>query len=171
MRYEPFDKRFWSRVQKSETCWTWTGAATNAGYGKIYLSGRIELAHRALWMTTVGPIPDGMFVLHRCDNPRCVRPSHLFLGTHQDNVDDMRAKGRHQHGLRNGRYTKPESILRGEANGSSKLTQFQVDEIRRRYAKGGISQRKLADEYGVKQQAVSKIIKGLRWGSPKMKYS
>jgi len=122
-------------------------------------------------MYTFGAIPDGMFVLHSCDNPSCVRIDHLFLGTHQQNMDDCQAKGRYQRGLRNGRYTKPESNLRGEENGASKLTQEQVDEMRRRYAEGGISQKALGAELGITQQTVSKIIRGERWGTPRMKYA
>lgn len=169
---KPFEERFNERVFKhyASGCWLWLGATTNAGYGKIWYNGKLELAHRARWMADHGPIPDEKFVLHRCDNPSCVRPDHLFLGTHQENMDDCQEKGRYQRGLRNGRYTKPESILRGEENGASKLTQEQVDEIRRRYAEEDISQGRLAVGYGITQQTISKIIRGERWGSPRMKH-
>lgn len=169
-----FETRFWEKVDMSgvaDCCWSWTGATTNAGYGKIWYNGNLELAHRAIWMCWIGPIPDGAFILHSCDNPRCVRITHLRLGTHQENMDDCQAKGRNQKGLRNGRYTRPESILRGEENGASKLTQEQVDEMRRRYREESIPQKVLGAEYGISQQQVSRIMRGERWGKPRMKHS
>lgn len=95
----PLD-RILARVDKRagpDKCWPWVGGSLNEGYGCIRLGsshGRIVLAHRAAWAIANGPIPDGLFVLHHCDNPPCCNPAHLFLGTHQDNMDDMVAKGR-----------------------------------------------------------------------------
>jgi hypothetical protein len=83
--------RFWPKVRKDRGCWVWTGATTTTGYGR--LSG--QPAHRLSWEIHHGPIPAGLFVCHRCDNPGCVRPDHLFLGTHEANMADMVAKGRH----------------------------------------------------------------------------
>jgi hypothetical protein len=82
-------------VQKSDGCWEWTGHRNAAGYGHISLDGQFVLAHRHSWALFKGPIPDGLFCLHRCDNPPCVRPDHLFMGTKKDNAMDMAAKGRH----------------------------------------------------------------------------
>ena len=91
-------RRFWSKVQPTEGCWLWTGARSTEGYGYIGVGPRRNhkdvLAHRLMWELTYGPIPNGLWVLHRCDTPSCVRPDHLFLGTHQDNMDDMKRKGR-----------------------------------------------------------------------------
>ena len=87
--------RFWSKVKKSKGCWEWQACTNEAGYGIVGVGGkRTDRAHRVSWRLRYGEIPEGLFVLHRCDNRKCVRPSHLFVGTNQDNVDDMVAKGR-----------------------------------------------------------------------------
>jgi hypothetical protein len=88
-------ERFMRKVVKGDGCWLWTGAPAQWGYGQFGMANKHWLAHRVSWFFHNGPIPDGMFVCHRCDVPLCVNPDHLFLGTHQDNMDDMRAKRRH----------------------------------------------------------------------------
>jgi len=90
--------RFWSKVSKSDKCWEWTAAKTGHGYGIFQFEGKLQKAHRVAWVLAMGPIPGGMFVLHRCDNPLCVRLTHLFLGTQQDNVLDAMRKGRYRGG-------------------------------------------------------------------------
>lgn len=90
----PTEARFWPRVKKSEGCWEWTGALNSKGYGRINHLGRNTLTHRCSWELHFGPIPEGLFVLHRCDNRVCVRPDHLFLGDAGDNARDMAAKER-----------------------------------------------------------------------------
>ena len=87
-------ERFWSRVEKSRYCWNWKAHKTPRGYGGICVNGKKQRAHRVAWTLERGEIPDGIFVLHECDNPSCVRPSHLFLGTQKDNMRDMIKKGR-----------------------------------------------------------------------------
>ncbi len=89
-----FLERFWSRVRKSDGCWEWTGLVNESGYGRIYVYGRVDRAHRLSYRIHLGPIPKGMFVCHHCDNPPCCNPSHLFLGTHMDNMRDATAKRR-----------------------------------------------------------------------------
>lgn len=90
----PPDVRFWKHVRKTESCWIWTGG-TITGYGQFHPTDtRVMKAHRFSWELHYGPIPAGLWVLHRCDTPPCVRPDHLFLGTHADNMADARAKGR-----------------------------------------------------------------------------
>jgi hypothetical protein len=103
--------RFWPKVSKSDGCWTWTGKTGN-GYGQIRIAGKgsgLIGAHRLSWALHYGPIPAGLFVCHNCpdgDNPLCVRPEHLFLGTHEQNMADMVAKGRAASGDRNGNFRK-----------------------------------------------------------------
>lgn len=86
--------RFWQKVRKSDGCWEWTARVSPEGYGEFWDDRNVR-AHRFSWSLVNGPIPDGLMVCHRCDNPRCVRPDHLFLGTNRENIRDMMAKGRH----------------------------------------------------------------------------
>lgn len=86
--------RFWEKVQKTPSCWLWTAAKNEKGYGIFGLRKETDKAHRIAWRLTIGEIPIGLFVLHKCDVPNCVNPAHLFLGTNLDNVRDMIAKGR-----------------------------------------------------------------------------
>ena len=95
-RWIPPEKRFWMQVHKSSGCWVWVGNRIPQGYGTIGVGGKPVRAHRYSWELHNGPIPDGLFVLHRCDNPPCVRPDHLFLGTALDNSRDCVDKGRHR---------------------------------------------------------------------------
>ena len=88
-------ERFWSHVEITGECWLWTHKKTLGGYGRFSLNGKCYMAHRFAWALTCGPIPDELLVLHKCDNPPCVRLDHLFLGTHRDNVLDMLEKKRH----------------------------------------------------------------------------
>lgn len=86
---------FWDCVAKTELCWIWTASKNSDGYGGLKLDGKSKKAHRVSWEMHNGPIPPGMHVLHRCDNPPCVRPDHLFLGTHKKNMEDRELKKRH----------------------------------------------------------------------------
>lgn len=144
------------RVRALGACHEWQGSVHPLGYGYCRYKGKTWRAHRAAWDEQVGPIPEGMHVLHHCDNRRCVRIEHLFLGTHLDNMHDCAAKGR-----------RPR--LHGERNGSAHVSQQVVEEIRRRYTgtKAGnpafVSQTQLAREYGLTQGQVSKIVRGAAW--------
>lgn len=93
-RFSSVEERFWAKVDKTPECWNWTGGCNDRGYGTFANGHGHQLAHRYAYEISSGSIPDGVFVLHRCDNRRCVNPSHLWLGTAQDNTADMIAKGR-----------------------------------------------------------------------------
>ena len=119
----PLASRFFDKVSiiSPDGCWLWTAYKTSEGYGHITdENGDQVLAHRVSWEMVNGSIPAGILVLHSCDTPSCVNPRHLFLGTDSDNVADRCSKGRTSHASRN----------RGELNGSSKLTNKQVQAIR-----------------------------------------
>jgi len=103
---------FWQRVELGSGCWQWKGAISpTRGYGQFGVGGHQVAAHRASWMIHNGPIPADLFVLHRCDNPPCVNPAHLFLGTNQDNYDDRDAKDRVRHGSRHPRAKLTEALV------------------------------------------------------------
>lgn len=96
----PLADRFWKKVVKTKKCWKWIGSKAHRGYGKIALNGKFLPAPRASWLLHNGEIPGGLFVLHKCDNPECTNPEHLFLGTQKDNMRDMLKKNR-------GRWKRP----------------------------------------------------------------
>lgn len=140
--YDTDEDRFWSKVYFCDNeCWEWTASLHKDGYGNFHKklsSGRFVyvLAHRYSYELWFGEIPEGMYVCHTCDNPKCVNPSHLFLGTQQDNMDDMLSKGR-----LNDRS--------GENNSRSKLTWDEVEFIRYSYSKGLYNQYVLAKMFDV----------------------
>lgn len=150
---EELERRFWAKVKKSDGCWEWTASRQKNGYGSIALprrdSGRMARAHRVSWMIAHGPIADGLQVCHRCDNPPCVRPDHLFLGTRAVNMADCVAKGRL-------------NSARGERASKAKLTAEKVNEIRARLARGATDQG-LATEYGVSDTSIRMIRLGWTW--------
>ncbi len=112
-------ERFWSKVdQTAEGCWLWQGTMLRQGYGCFKIAGKMYKAHRVAYLYAVGPISRGLVVCHSCDNPWCVKPDHLFTGTHQDNSSDTVRKGRQAKGTRHGSYTHPERVARGNRHGS-----------------------------------------------------
>jgi len=128
-------------------CWLHNCASSDKdGYVLFSVNGKFRRAHRFFWEMHNGEIPKGMFVCHRCDTPRCCNPEHLFLGTHQDNVDDMVRKGRHI--VADSRRGKHGKQARGSSCGSSKLTELSVTHIRIALAMGA-SRQAVADAYGV----------------------
>jgi hypothetical protein len=157
--------KWFTRTRKCglDGCWEWTGGTSSKGYGRIKYGGRMEQAHRVAWETHVGPIPPGMWVLHKCDNRRCVRPDHLFLGTHADNMRDRNQKGRTARGGRTGARLHPDCVARGERTGNARLTSDQVREIRALHAAGNITHKILAARFCVSRRSISAVVTKLAW--------
>jgi hypothetical protein len=145
--------RFWAKVEKkgATECWDWTGYKDDGGYGTFNVGGGMQFAHRVSWVIENGPIPAGthsgtMCVLHHCDNPACVNPDHLFLGTQQDNIDDMVEKGRSNTGVKNGQVVlSEEDVLKIRKIGKT------------------VTLRVLADQFGVSFSAISLILRRETW--------
>lgn len=157
----PAATRFWAKVRKTKSCWLWIAGLGRGGYGKFGVRGnRTVAAHRYAYETQIGPIPDGLLVCHDCDNHLCVRPSHLFLGTHKDNTQDAIKKGRFASGNRHPSCTRPEYVRRGEAQNTAKLTAVKVAAIRKRPAD---NQSLLANEFGVSQALISRVLLRKCW--------
>lgn len=147
----PAEMRFWVKVQRGPDCWEWLGHRDRGtGYGDFRVGDKHVKAHRFSYQTSYGQIPKGLFVLHRCDNPPCVRPSHLYLGTTLDNTRDMFARGR-------------ASLRHGEHNGKARLTWIAVRRIRRVYSGKYGELTDLARYYGVDACTIGDIVAGRTW--------
>lgn len=191
--YCSLECRLWAKVDKSggdDACWEWQAKSviTSLGYGAINVDGKITVAHRVAWSLVNGEIPDGLFVCHKCDNPKCCNPSHLFLGTCSDNINDMCAKGRH--GMKGKKHTEETKsimkdrhkenqyalrrwatdefkekmasiVLKGEQHPKAKLTNEQVIEIV--HSSGKLVD--IAKKFGVSRTVVGKIKNGKSWES------
>ena len=140
--------RFWAKVDKSKDCWLWTGCLDRDGYGFIGIDGVPRRTHRVVLLLEGSDVPSGMLVCHHCDNPSCVNPDHLFIGTQSDNIRDMYRKGRNNN-----------VGLKGEMNGSSKLTDAEVLAIREEPGKV----RDIAKKYGVSKSLISVIKRREGW--------
>lgn len=167
-RLRPLSERFWEKVDKTPghgrdgDCWMWTSHVAKDGYGQFWVNEkkRAERPHRLSYLMATGQDPTGLLVCHKCDNPLCVRPDHLFLGTNSDNMADMSAKKRTRYHL------YPETVLicqPGEKNPRSKLTESEVVSIIRRH-RAGESTSLLAKEFGINRNHVLKLVRGERWG-------
>jgi hypothetical protein len=148
------EARFWAKVDKRTAggCWEWNGSRKARGYGQINAGGRggaMLKAHRVSWAIHFGSIPDGLHVLHRCDNPPCVNPDHLFLGTNKDNASDCKSKGR-------------KASLAGEQNGRAKLNCGAVLAIRA-LASEGVSRDEIKDRFAISRTTVREIIERKKW--------
>ncbi len=146
------EERFWAKVEKRgpDECWPWKAGKGRGGYGRIRHGGsgsKTVRAHRVAWELVYGPIPEGMDVLHNCDNPPCCNPGHLYLGTDTDNRQDCLARGR---------------AARGEANGRAKLTEAKVIAIRAARARGE-TYLSIAQRFGVSDSAIEFIVAGMSW--------
>jgi hypothetical protein len=157
--------RFQEKFERGPECWEWTASQHPFGYGLINAGGRSSplLAHRVSWTLNFGEIPDGMHVLHRCDNPPCVRPDHLFLGDHAANMSDMTKKGRNNGCWTPDRSVTPEERARGGRVGTAKLTPDLVRELRMLYASGGHTMAELGDRFGIRPCTAFQIISRKTW--------
>ena len=147
-------KKFWSLVDKTQSCWEWTRSTGSHGYGQYYVEPSKPLAaHRYAWTATFGKIPDGLFVLHKCDNKKCVRPDHLFLGTQKENMRDMCNKGRHS-----------KECSKGDDNPNTKISDADVIEIKKRWIRGTRqipgNALALSIEYGVTRARIYQLASG-----------
>jgi len=144
--------RFWSKVdvRGPNDCWLWIGQMTHRGYGCFKLNGFLKGAHRVAFELSVGPIPDGMWVLHHCDCPRCVNPAHLFIGTAADNTADMMNKGRFVD-------------RRGTKNPRARLTWDDVRTIRYLRQTTKLTTTAIGKQFGICNSHVSDIVNHRRW--------
>lgn len=142
---------FWGNLDKKDSgCWEWSGKRNEQGYGRLWFRGKQIRAHRLSWSLINGLIPEGLDILHKCDNPSCCNPNHLYSGTDKDNANDRQARGR--------------LIPRkGEDHHKSLLTWNQIGEIREFCENNPRSQRITAKRYGVKESVISKIVNGVTW--------
>lgn len=151
----PVDERFWRQVRKTSGCWEWMGKAKDPrGYGQIGLGGKgakQELVHRFSYQLHKGPIPEGLVVMHACDNPRCVNPDHLSVGTPSENIRDA---------VRKGRWKAIPPLHIGEKQHSSKLTAEKVLYMR---ANPQIPTKQFCEEYGCAPSSIRKARAGLSW--------
>jgi hypothetical protein len=153
MNMTPLEQRFWAKVNKTDTCWLWTAGLSAYRYGNFSTPEHPKgvKAHRFSWELHYGSIPEGLFVLHKCDVGICVRPDHLFLGTQADNVHDCEEKGRAYH-------------RRGQDNGRAILSEEEVLEIKSKLTGEWGEIAELAREYEVNYQIIYQIKTGRTWG-------
>lgn len=137
-------------IDKSGDCWEWTGRKNKSGYGLTAVRGGSEIAHRAYWQLVVGEVPDGMYLLHSCDNKCCVNPAHLRVGTHAENMAEAKERKR----------MRP---MRGIDNGRAKITYEIADAIRADVSSSNVS---LGKKYGVSDVVISNVRLGRSWVRP-----
>lgn len=166
------EQRFWNKVSKSEGCWLWTAGHDQKGYGIFYFGHKNERASHVSLILAGRSVPAGMDVCHTCDNPPCVRPDHLFIGTRSDNMKDCASKGRLNfqtnpeillRGDAHPARLHPELLARGERNGRASLTVEMVLEIRRLRKESHFTYQKIADTLRISKGAVSCVLNGQTW--------
>lgn len=148
--------RFYSKIGTHDAdtgCWPWIGPVTRGGYGNFFFMGKQSRASRVSYKIHKGEIPSGMVVCHKCDNPKCVNPDHLFLGSHKDNIADMLLKGRGKKGNPN---------IAGENNKTAKLSVSEIIEIRR-LSNEGVSKAEIGRMFGIRDSHVCKIVQRKSW--------
>lgn len=158
MSTSEFKNWFTHQFTQAGNCKIWTKATNKDGYGEVWFDGKMTRTHRLMYEFFVGPIPNGVQVLHHCDNPPCGEVTHLWLGTHKDNMVDKSSKGR---------CPRPVELINadksGEANGRAILTRAQVREIKDHLEAGGVSGATLARDFGVNWRTISRIKLGQIW--------
>ncbi len=153
MEKQDLSQRFWSKVEKTDSCWFWTGHKNRKGYGHITIDKYPFRAHRVAYCMEFGEIPKGLFVCHSCDNPSCVNPSHPFLGSPADNAKDMANKGRAH---------KWSGQRAGENNPFSKINDSTAIKILRSY-KNGTRISTIARDMGIPRSTVDCVARGISW--------
>ncbi len=157
-----------ARVKMSgpDDCWPWTGKTDSRGRGRVWVDGKLKLAHRAVWEAIRGPIPAGKFLCHHCDNGGCLNLSHVYIGTHADNMRDMTERRRYFAAKEPERVRELGRVLgssntwaRGELNPKAKLTPSNVSAIRADHR----ATRFIAAEYGVDRTTIQRIRRGAQW--------
>ena len=145
---QPLAERFWAKVDRTGSCWLWTASRNRLGYGQIFIRGKslLGMAHRVSWELANGPIPEGLLVCHHCDNPPCVNPDHLFLGTDRDNARDAIRKGRMKHG-------RPTTAKLTDASAAAIHVALAI----------GTSKAELARRFSVSETLIYNIATGRAW--------
>lgn len=148
--------KFWSKVKVADhsQCWEWQGARNHQGYGNFSINRKPYIAHRIAYKLRYKNDPQQLQVCHKCDNPSCCNPTHLFLGTNLDNVKDRDMKGR---------QSKTSLFKKGEMNPRAKLTSADVAKIRAKYKEYEYGYKKLAKEFNSHYANIRRIVKGLQW--------
>lgn len=162
--------RFFAAIEQRGDCWIWTGSQTGKdGYGSIWINGKSVRAHRFAYETLVRPLQRGEEACHHCDTPLCVKAdpdpavSHIFAGSHADNMADAKRKRRTASGDRHTSVLHPERTVRGDTHPNSRLTASAVAEIRAEYAGGEVTQRALAEKWGIDPSTVSNVVTRRLW--------
>jgi len=148
-RYRPALIRFWEKVNKTQTCWLWTACKDSWGYGEFRYKGKNIKASRFSYQLHYGKIPKNKFVLHTCDNPSCVNPGHLWLGTQSDNMKDMAIKKR--------------QLYKGEDNKNSKLTKVDIEKIRNLYKNTNLTKADIGRLFSISDVHAGRIINNKIW--------
>lgn len=178
-KQKPIEPRFWANVKKAgpDDCWEWTASKTPAGYGKICVFGKHRMAHRvSFWMATGEDLDGGYYVCHRCDNPGCVNPAHLWNGDNSENISDAYSKGRMIS------QTDPSRIARGDAHPAKRADVRLAHKLRQQGEKShraklteaeaifahqmradGMTHQKIADHFGITREAISCLLRGENW--------